>query len=58
LIRIGSAQILVATLADIIKSKKAAGRPQDLAVLPVLEKLLEKTADHQERETRGTKEGE
>jgi len=58
LIRIGSVQILVATLADIIKSKKAAGRPQDTAVLPLLEKVLEETADHQERETRGPKESE
>ena len=49
-IRIGSAKILVATVADIIKSKRAAGRPQDLAVLPTLEKLLEETADHEEGE--------
>ena len=32
--------ILVASLRDIIKSKRAAGRPQDLAVLPVLERTL------------------
>lgn len=32
--------ILVASLADIIKSKKEAGRPQDLAVLYVLEATL------------------
>ena len=38
-IRIGSAQILVATLADIIKSKKAAGRKKDLLILPELETL-------------------
>jgi len=36
----------VASLADIIKSKRAAGRPQDLAVLRLLEKTLEE-ASHQ-----------
>ena len=37
---IGGADLVVAALADIIKSKKAAGRPRDRAVLPVLEKAL------------------
>ena len=32
--------LLVASLADIIASKQAAGRDRDLAVLPVLEKTL------------------
>ncbi len=32
--------IQVADLADIIKSKKAAGRPKDRAVLPILERTL------------------
>ena len=31
--------LLVASLADIIASKRAAGRDQDLAVLPVLEQV-------------------
>lgn len=31
--------LLVASLADIIASKRAAGREQDLAVLPVLERV-------------------
>ena len=31
--------LLVASLADIIASKRAAGREQDLAVLPVLEQM-------------------
>ena len=36
----GGAEIRVATLQDIIRSKKAAGRPQDHAVLPILEATL------------------
>ena len=40
-VSLGDGRILVAALADIIKSKKAAGRPRDLAVLPILEKVLE-----------------
>jgi hypothetical protein len=55
---IGDRRILVAALADIIKSKKAAGRPRDIAVLPVLERVLEEatrgqkgpSASAQERE--------
>jgi hypothetical protein len=39
-VNFGDATLLVATLADVILSKKAAGRPRDLAVLPVLEKCL------------------
>ncbi len=42
----GGSRIYVASLADIIKSKKAAGRPRDVAVLEVLEKTLEQTAGH------------
>jgi hypothetical protein len=45
-VKFGKAAIYVATLADIIKSKKAAGRPRDLAVLEVLEKALEEAAGH------------
>lgn len=37
------AALKVASLADIIKSKRAAGRPRDLAVLDVLEKALAQT---------------
>jgi hypothetical protein len=43
-VNIGGARLMVAGLSDIVKSKKAAGRPQDLAVLPVLEKTLEEKA--------------
>jgi len=41
LIEIDGVSIRVASLADIIRSKKAARRPRDLAVLDVLEKALE-----------------
>ena len=40
-IEVGGVSIRVAALADIIKSKRAAGRPRDLAVLEVLETALE-----------------
>ncbi len=39
-VEIAGRSIRVAPLADIIKSKRAAGRPRDLAVLPVLEETL------------------
>lgn len=42
--RFGRATLWVASLADVIASKKAAGRPRDLAVLDV----LERTAREQE----------
>jgi hypothetical protein len=38
---IDGAEILVAALADIIRSKRAAGRDRDRAVLEILEKTLE-----------------
>jgi len=38
----GEAGLLVAALADIIKSKKAAGRPQEITMLPVQEMRLAK----------------
>ncbi len=38
-VRFGGNQLLVASLADVIKSKRAAGRPQDLAILVTLEEL-------------------
>ena len=40
-IDLGGMSIIVAALPDIIKSKRAARRPRDLAVLEVLEKALE-----------------
>lgn len=41
---IGDTTIRVAALADILKSKRAARRPRDLAVIDVLEKALEERA--------------
>ena len=40
-IQLGEVSLVVASLSDIIKSKKAARRPQDLAVLDVLERTHE-----------------
>ena len=40
-LRIEGVEILVASLADVIKSKRAARRPRDLAVVELLEKALE-----------------
>jgi len=40
-IEVGGAVVLVASLTDIIKSKRAAGRPRDRAVLDVLETARE-----------------
>lgn len=39
-IRLGGNPLWVANLADIIASKRAAGRPRDKAVLEILEKTL------------------
>jgi hypothetical protein len=38
--KVGPSVILVAALADIIRSKRAAGRPKDVAVIEVLERTL------------------
>jgi hypothetical protein len=43
-IDIGGVEIRVATLSDIIRSKRAAGRPRDLAVIEILETALEESA--------------
>ena len=39
-VRFGEHHLMVASLPDIIKSKSAAGRPQDKAVLPILRTTL------------------
>jgi hypothetical protein len=35
-LRVGETEVVVADLADVIRSKEAAGRPKDLRVLPLL----------------------
>jgi len=42
-VTLGGSTLRVASLPDIIKSKKAANRPQDAAVLGVLERTYEET---------------
>jgi len=44
--------IFVAALADVIRSKEAAGREKDRAVLPILRKVLERSRK-KERDNRG-----
>ena len=43
-------QLLVADLADVIKSKRAAGRPRDLASLAILEKALHEETRNKKNE--------
>jgi hypothetical protein len=38
---LGSVRVLVASLADVVRSKEAAGREKDRLVLPTLRRLLE-----------------
>jgi hypothetical protein len=40
-IEFGQHELLIASLSDIIASKRASGRSRDLAVLPILEKTIE-----------------
>lgn len=40
LVVVGEEKLLVAALADVIRSKRAAGRPKDRAVLPILRDTL------------------
>ena|SRR5688572_18986681 len=47
----GGSELLVASLADIIASKKAADRPRDRAVLEVLERTLRETQKSQGRKS-------
>jgi hypothetical protein len=35
-VRVGEVEVIVADLADVIRSKESAGRPKDLRVLPLL----------------------
>ena len=43
-------KLLVADLSDVVKSKKAAGRPRDKAVLKILEKTLREEARNKKSE--------
>lgn len=52
LMQIDAVPIRVASLADIIRSKRAARRPRDLAVLDILEKAREE-ADQSKKKTGG-----
>ena len=52
-IDLGGTTILVASLPDIIRSKRAARRPRDLAVLEVLEKALEEKERQNGKARRG-----
>lgn len=42
---LGGVRVLVASLADVIRSKEAAGREKDRVVLPTLRRLLEEGLD-------------
>jgi hypothetical protein len=42
-IELGQHTLWIASLTDIIASKRAAARPRDIAVLPILEKTLSET---------------
>jgi hypothetical protein len=44
-------KLLVADLADIIRSKRAAGRPRDKAVLDILERALDEKTRHEKAKT-------
>jgi hypothetical protein len=48
---VGDSSIYVASLADIIKMKKATNRPRDRAVLDILEQTLEAIKAKQDGET-------
>ncbi len=47
-LRVGEVEVMVADLADVIRSKESAGRPKDLRVLPLLYRHL--SARQAERE--------
>jgi hypothetical protein len=53
IIEIDGVSIRVASLADVIRSKKAARRPRDLAILDILEKALEETSRQKDKAGRG-----
>lgn len=57
IIPIDGARLLVADLSDIIRSKRAAGRPRDRAVLEVLEQARHEEAPHPKSQAGGSKKG-
>lgn len=54
----GGCSILVADLRDVVRSKRAAGRPRDLAVLDLLEQVLHKKEAAQEEGNQRPAQGE
>jgi predicted nucleotidyltransferase len=58
LVDFGGEKLWVASLADIIASKRAAGRPQDLAILYALEATLKEKEAQQGRDPSGSIERE
>jgi len=52
-IEVGGAKLLVASLADVVRSKEAASRPRDLAVLDILKKTLDETEGASKKGARG-----
>jgi hypothetical protein len=49
-------ELLVADLADVIKSKRAAGRPRDIASLEIIEKALHEETRNQKSEAGSSEE--
>jgi hypothetical protein len=56
-IRVDNTDLTVASLSDIIKSKRAAGRARDLAVLNVLEKTCREESRLEKNEAGSSQEG-
>lgn len=54
---VGGEKFLVASLADIIASKRAANRPRDRSVIDALTATLEEKKTYARREARGPKAG-
>lgn len=52
--RVEDTEVLVADLADVIRSKEAAGRPKDLRVLPTLYLFERERAERQRDRGRDT----
>ena len=52
-ISVDGVPVVVASLADVIRSKEAANRPKDRAALPVLRRLLERQSEERRRQRKG-----